>query len=249
MAERRARGLRERGRAAQDGGWGAGKDSRCEYGGRRAGHRSLPRHRGVAARRCRPPNAASKEENTRDTAAERWLPRILYFRCKLCRLRVHTGFRVKSDLRCRRSPGLNLSASENSCRGQREITSRERRAALRRSFRDSNKLRHGGHRMRPHRGVHHAAVPGRRRVTARAPDRGCVSRARNEASRLGRPLGTLRGARVTRAANPRRPRRFQRGSGARGSPRSTDRPPPIPPPPQIFARSRTRPKAPRSDTA
>ena len=35
------------GRAAQDGGGDAGEDSRCEYGGRRAGHRSLPRHRGV----------------------------------------------------------------------------------------------------------------------------------------------------------------------------------------------------------
>ena len=90
-------------------------------------------------------------------------------------------------------------------------------------------VRHGGQWMRPHRGVHHAAVPGRRRVTARAPDRGCVSR-REKQSVSPRPVRRPRGARVTRAANPRRFTRFRRVLRACGFLRSADRPPRYRPP-------------------
>ena len=57
----------------------------------------------------------------------------------------------------------------------------------------------------------------------------CLAR---ETKRLAwaRPLGTLRGARVTRAAHPRRLQRSRRVRSACGFPRSADRPPPIPPP-------------------
>jgi hypothetical protein len=142
--------------------------------------------------------------------------------------------------------------SLNSWRVRKQLSRRvsdhiEERCAAR-SFRDSSKLRHGGQCIRPLHGVHHAAVPGRRRVTARAPDRGCVSR-REKQSVSPRPVRRPRGARVTRAAKPRRFTRFRRVLRACGFLRSADRPPRYRPPPQIFARSRTRPKAPRSATA
>ena len=123
--------------------------------------------------------------------------------------------------------------SLNSWRVRKQLSRRvsdhiEERCAAR-SFRDSSKLRHGGQCIRPLHGVHHAAVPGRRRVTARAPDRGCVSR-REKQSVSPRPVRRPRGARVTRAAKPRRFTRFRRVLRACGFLRSADRPPRYRPP-------------------
>ena len=132
-------------------------------------------------------------------------------------MRWNPGTRSRADL------NSEEGASENSCRERAEITTRERRAyAPRRSFRDSNTSAMGdngcdltvGSTMQLYQGD-----VGLQPVLQIAG--ACLAR---ETRRLAsaRPLGILRGARVTRAASPRRLQRFQRCLSTRGFARSTD---------------------------
>ena len=164
-------------------------------------------------------------------------PRIRFVFCKVLHTARSYGFSSKRAMRwnpgTRSRADLNSEegASENSCRERAEITTRERRAyAPRRSFRDSNTSAMGdngcdltvGSTMQLYQGD-----VGLQPVLQIAG--ACLAR---ETKRLAwaRPLGTLRGARVTRAAHPRRLQRSRRVRSVCGIPRSADRPPPIPPP-------------------